>query len=249
MDLNLLSIIGIVIGIIILTVLLVSIFLVFLGVGLIIAFWSAQKVILPRLTLFIISTFELPIKKVIRFFKINMEDNSFSNIDVAKVDVMITQLRIMQNIERFKKVPVEHRAVFIPQCLRAPTCPAPTLPEGLQCIKCGKCGLYRLKEETEKLGYKFFIAPGGTLIKRMAKKYKPRAIVGVGCPHELKEGSALMEAYGLPAVGVLLKRDGCYNTRFDVREYMDMIYLGIEDKKPDNYDELIKEIQGKWEGN
>jgi hypothetical protein len=69
----------------------------------------------------------------------------------------------------------------------------------------------------------------------------------VGCPHELKEGSALMEAYGLPAIGVQLKRDGCYNTRMDVREFMDTIYLGIENQKPSNYDEIIKEIQSKWQ--
>ncbi len=235
-----------IIGIIIVSLLFLSVILVFLGVGLIILFWNAQRIILPRLTLFIVSTFELPIKKVIRFLKINLDDNSFSNIDVAKVDIMIAQLRTLLNKDNFKNTPIEQRAVFVPQCLRSPKCPAPTLPEGLQCIKCGRCGLFLIKEETEKLGYRFFIAPGGTLIKRMVKKYKPRAILGVGCPHELKEGTALMEAYGLPAVGVQLKRDGCYNTRMDVREYMDTIYLGIEDKKPANYDDIIKEIQSKW---
>lgn len=236
-----------IIGIVIVSLFLISIILVFVGVGLIVLFWNAQKIILPRLTLFVVSTFELPIKKVIRFFKINLDDNAYSNIDVAKVDIMIAQLRTMLNKDIFTKVPIEKRAIFIPQCLRSPKCPAPTLPEGLQCIKCGRCGLYLLKEETEKLGYRFFIAPGGTLIKRMVKKYKPLAIIGVGCPHELKEGSALMEAYGLPAIGVQLKRDGCYNTRMDVREFMDTIYLGIENQKPSNYDEIIKEIQSKWQ--
>jgi uncharacterized protein len=234
------------IGIIIVALFLFAILFVFIGVGMIILFWNAQKIILPRLTLFIISTFELPIKKVIRFFKINLDDNSFTNIEVAKVDIMIAQLRTMLNEDKFRKTPISDRAIFLPQCLRSPRCPAPTLPEGLQCIKCGKCGLYLLKEHSEKIGYRFFIAPGGTLIKRMVKKYKPKAVLGVGCPHELKEGTALMEAYGLPSIGVQLKRDGCYNTRIDVREYMNAIYLGIEDKKPSNYDEIIKEIESKW---
>lgn len=236
-----------IIGFVIVALLLVSVILVFLGIGAIVLFWNAQKIILPRLTLFVVSTFELPIKKVIRFLKINLDDNSFTNIDVAKVDIMIAQLRSMLNKENFTKTPVEQRAVFVPQCLRSPRCPAPTLPEGLQCIKCGRCGLFMLKEECEKLGYKFFIAPGGTLIKRMVKKYKPRAVLGIGCPHELKEGTALMEAYGLPAYGVQLKRDGCYDTRINIREFMDAIYLGIEDKKPSNYEEKIKEIESKWQ--
>jgi len=235
-----------VIGIIIVALILLSIILVFLGIGAIVLFWNAQKIILPRLTLFVVSTFELPIKKVIRFLKINLDDNSFTNIDVAKVDIMIAQLRTMLSKDKFTKTPVEDRAIFVPQCLRSPRCPAPTLPEGLQCIKCGRCGLFLLKEECERLGYRFFIAPGGTLIKRMVKKYKPRAVLGIGCPHELKEGSALMEAYGLPAVGVQLKRDGCYDTRIDIREFMDAIYLGMEDKKPSNYEEKIKEIESKW---
>lgn len=236
-----------IIGIIVVFLLIFSIILVLLGVGLIVLFWKAQKIILPRITLFIISTFELPIKKVIRFLKINLDDNAFSNIDVAKVDIMIAQLRSMLNKEKFENTPPDKRAIFVPQCLRSPKCPAPALPEGLQCIKCGRCGLYLVKEECEKLGYKFFIAPGGTLIKRMVKKYKPHALLGIGCPHELKEGSALMEAYGLTAIGVQLKRDGCYNTRINVKELMDAIYLGIEDRKPANYDEIIKEIQSKWE--
>jgi uncharacterized protein len=235
-----------IIGIVIVALFLFSILFIFIGVGLIILFWNAQKIILPRVTLFIISTFELPIKKVIRFFKINLDDTAFTNVEVAKVDIMIAQLRTMLNKENYKKTPVEKRAIFIPQCLRSPKCPAPTLPEGLQCIRCGRCGLYLLKDECEKIGCKFFIAPGGTLIKRMVKKYKPRAVLGVGCPHELKEGTALMEAYGMPAIGVQLKRDGCYNTRMDIREFMDAIYLGIEDKKPSNYDEIIKEIESKW---
>lgn len=236
-----------IIGVIIVALIIFSTILVFLGVGLIVLFWNAQKIILPRLTLFIVSTFELPIKKMIRIFKINLDDNSFTNIDVAKVDIMIAQLRTMLNKEKFEKTPVDRRAVFVPQCLRSPKCPAPTLPEGLQCISCGRCGLYLVKEECEKLGYKFFIAPGGTLIKRMVKKYKPAALLGIGCPHELKEGSSLMEAYGLTAIGVQLKRDGCYNTRINVRELMDAIYLGIEDKKPANYEEKIKEIESKWQ--
>jgi len=209
-----------IIGIIIVALFLFAILFVFVGVGLIILFWNAQKIILPRLTLFIISTFELPIKKVIRFFKINLDDTAFTNVEVAKVDIMIAQLRTMLNKNNFKKTEIKDRAIFIPQCLRSPRCPAPTLPEGLQCIRCGKCGIYLLKDECEKLGYRFFIAPGGTLIKRMVKKYKPRAVLGVGCPHELKEGTALMEAYGMPAIGVQLKRDGCYNTRIDVKEFI-----------------------------
>ena len=81
------------------------------------------------------------------------------------------------------------------------------------------------------LGYTVFIAPGGSLVKRMVKKYKPKAVIGVGCPPEINEGSALMEAYGIPVLSVPLTKDGCVNTCVDIDELLEALHLGIKDVK------------------
>ena len=64
---------------------------------------------------------------------------------------------------------------------------------------------------------------GGSLIKRMVKKYRPKAIIGVGCHMEVKEGTAKMASYGLPVQGVILDRDGCVDTRVDAVKLLEKI--------------------------
>ena len=40
--------------------------------------------------------------------------------------------------------------------------------------------------------------PGSSFIKRMVKKYRPQAIIGVGCLSEVKEGIDMADKLGLP---------------------------------------------------
>ena len=105
----------------------------------------------------------------------------------------------------FETIPIGERAIFFPQCLRSAKCPANLTPEGLKCINCGQCTVTDALRLLELLGYRLFIVPGSSFIKRMVKKYRPRAIIGVGCLSEVKEGLDMSDKLGLIALG-LLKR-------------------------------------------
>ena len=57
--------------------------------------------------------------------------------------------------------------------------------------------------------------PGSSFIKRIIKKYRPGAIVGVGCHMEIKEGLDLCHSHAIPARGVPLSKAGCVATTLD----------------------------------
>ncbi len=101
------------------------------------------------------------------------------------------------NANAFSLVPLAQRAIFVPQCLRSAKCPAHLTPEGLKCVNCGQCTVGEAKILLEKLGYRIFVIPGSSFIKRMVKKYHPKAIVGVGCLTEVKEGIDMADKIGL----------------------------------------------------
>ena len=105
------------------------------------------------------------------------------------------------NTADFERIPVAERAIFMPQCLRSSKCPAHLTPEGLKCRNCGQCNVGEARIMLEKLGYKVFIVPGSSFIKRMVKKYRPKAIIGVGCLSEVKEGIDMADKMGLVVMG------------------------------------------------
>jgi hypothetical protein len=81
------------------------------------------------------------------------------------------------------------------------------------------------------MGYRVFIAPGSTLIKRMMKKYRPEAIIGVGCLMEIKEGLDLCDRAGVVGMGVVTLKDGCVETLVDWNELRDVALIGLPDSR------------------
>jgi hypothetical protein len=69
----------------------------------------------------------------------------------------------------------------------------------------------------------FFVVPGASFIKRMVKKYNPRAILGVGCLQELKEGGEMCEKMKIPAQGIVLLKDGCVSTHLNWGLFYDLL--------------------------
>lgn len=205
------------VGLLVIAIVAIVLILSAIALVLLSVFHKKGKFVLPYFVLSIISTLEVPVERLIKFFQIEGID----------VDLTISQLRNRLNKNAFSKIPANERALFLPQCLRNPNCPARMGDEGIYCINCGQCGIGEIKADAENLGYKVFIAPGGSLVKRMCKRYEPKAVLGVGCAMEIKEGSALIESYGIPVQSVGLLRDGCLDTRVDVFELMKHIYLGI----------------------
>ncbi|MFH0861750.1 MAG: DUF116 domain-containing protein [Candidatus Altiarchaeota archaeon] len=192
---------------------LLAVVLTIMGLALALVFFKTRQIIIPETTLFILNLLEVPIRYML--WVMGIEEDIVSR--------MIVEVRNALYRDRFAGTPYAERAVFIPQCLRSPNCPAPLTAEGIRCLNCGRCGIGKIKEEAESLGYMFFLAPGGSLVKRMVKKYRPNAVLGVGCPMEVVEGTAKMAAYGLPVQGVLLERDGCVDTRIDVVKLMEKL--------------------------
>jgi hypothetical protein len=140
------------------------------------------------------------------------------------------QIHNSLSLKVFEAVPVTDRAVFLHQCLRSATCPANLTPEGLRCINCGQCTAGSALKTLEALGYRLFIVPGSSFIKRMVKKYHPRAIIGIGCLSEVKEGIDMADKIGLVAIGVVTLREGCVETAVNWEDVFNVALLGIDPK-------------------
>lgn len=150
-----------------------------------------------------------------------------TGVDDSMVDDVGVRLRNYINEKEFLKTPCEKRFIFMPQCVRSTECPAKLTPEGIKCVNCGQCRIGEAKNYAEIMGYRFFIVPGSSFIKRIIKKYRPGAIVGVGCHMEIKEGLDLCHSHSIPARGVPLTTSGCVATTLDWEQF----YEAIRDKE------------------
>jgi hypothetical protein len=142
---------------------------------------------------------------------------------------VMVRLQNIVNKKRFMATPVSERAIFVPHCLRAMACPAHLHPEeGVKCRSCGLCSIGYAKKMFGQLGYMFFIVPGSSFIKRLIKEHRPKAIVGIGCLMEVKEGNAMAERYGLVSMGVVSIKDGCVETAVNWDEVFEIALLGLD---------------------
>jgi uncharacterized protein len=157
-------------------------------------------------------------KGMFRFF--GLEDRELYTFLIKLVNSM--------NSAEFSRIPVTERAIFIPQCLRSSKCPAHLTPEGLKCRNCGQCDVGPARLLLEKMGYKVFIVPGSSFIKRMVKKYRPKAIIGVGCLAEVKEGMDMADKLGLVVMGVVTLKEGCVETIANWPDIYEIAILGID---------------------
>jgi uncharacterized protein len=184
------------------------------------------------LVLFIVSIVFLSIKhgkfyspKLLRIGFDHMEKKMRSvcrifGLKDSELTIFFIQLHNTMSENDFSMIPTEDRAIFLPHCLRSSKCPAELTPEGLLCEHCGRCDLDHSIKELEDMGYKVFIVPGSTFIGRMVKKYLPRAIIGVGCIREVKDGLEFADKIGVVVMGVVNKTDGCVETLADWPELM-----------------------------
>ncbi|WOF17311.1 DUF116 domain-containing protein [Methanoplanus sp. FWC-SCC4] len=155
---------------------------------------------------------------------------NFFSLDDKELTAFFIRLHNTMNSKAFSKIESSKRAVFLPQCLRNSQCPANLTPEGLQCRRCGRCEIGQNIDRLENLGYNVWIAPGSTLIKRMVIKYKPEAVIGIGCLVEVKEGLDLLDKINIVGMGVLTMKDGCVETALNWNDLFEVALLGLEDK-------------------
>ncbi len=149
-------------------------------------------------------------------------------LEDSEVLTFFIYLHNTMNKKSFSGIPVSERAVFLPQCLRSSRCPAHLSPEGLKCRSCGECTIGYWRKILEEMGYRVFIVPGSSFIKRMVKKYHPRGIIGVGCLAEVKEGVEMADKIGLVSMGVVTLKDGCVETLVNWDDVMEVAVLGLD---------------------
>ncbi len=177
--------------------------------------FKTEKFIFPGFMLFSITLLENLVKALFRLIK--MDDSIVDDVGIT--------LKNKISLRKFRETPVNKRLIFFPQCLRAVTCPSKLSPEGMQCIDCGACEIGKARKSAEKLGYKVYIVPGSSFIRRLIRKHKPEAILGVGCMTEIKAGLEMCEKIDLFGVGLVLEKAGCVSTVLD----WDKFYEFIED--------------------
>lgn len=176
-------------------------------------FVQKNRLFFPRWALIFLIIFELPVKLISRKF----------GIEKKQIDLMIVQITNNFMKEAYTATPYKDRAVFLPHCLRWEKCPAPLTAEGIDCKMCGKCPVSDVVKVGKELGTRVFVCPGSTVVKRMIKKYRPKAILGIGCHKETKEGAEIVIFFNLPAQAVVLQRDGCVNTLVDKEEVIEQM--------------------------
>jgi hypothetical protein len=203
-----------------LTIIIIVVAVVSAFVLVIISLYSIRKgrLYFPRVLKTGLVLLEGLMKAMFRFF--GLEDR--------ELFTFLIKLHNSMNTAEFTRIPVAERAIFMPQCLRSSQCPAHLTPEGLKCQGCGRCSVSEAHEMLERLGYRIFIVPGSSFIKRMVKKYKPKAIMGVGCLAEVKEGIDMADKLGLVVMGVVTLKEGCVETVVNWADIYEVALLGID---------------------
>lgn len=200
-------------------ILFLLLFLLFAFIIVSVVFLSIKhgKFYFPKLIRTGFSYMEGAIQNICALFGLNEED----------LTIFFIQLHNRMSEGDFARIETKDRAVFLPHCLRSSKCPASLTDEGLFCMHCGNCELDSSIKELEEMGYRVFIVPGSTFIGRMVKRYMPRAIIGVGCLREIKDGLDFADRIGVVVMGVVNKTDGCIETLADWPELMKVASLKL----------------------
>ncbi len=155
----------------------------------------------------------------------------------TQVKEIAVQLYNIHNEKEFNKIPSEHIILFLPHCLRvADRCKGVYNEEGLHCKHCTKdCKINQITRVAQKLGYRYFVVPGGAMVFNIAKKYQPQGVIAVACYNELREGSSRTESeYKVPFQVIPLCKDGCVNTDVCVEDVVQVLSRSDYNTKENN---------------
>ena len=195
--------------VIILAIILIILFIIVLILGLLII--KKDKIIFPRFLLYIVDLLYSPFKKIACFLK--LDENLIDDISIKVRDEL--------NKEKFRHVPAEKTLIFLPHCLRHKDCPATLQKEGLNCTECGLCSIGAIKKRSEPLGYKLYIVPGSSFVKKIVMENKFKAVIGVACHEDLSQMMMMLSDF-CPQ-GVLLEKTGCFETKVNVKKVFEII--------------------------
>lgn len=124
--------------------------------------------------------------------------------------------------ERLKNIPYSERIVLLPQCLRSNQCKAPKKEFGIvECQKCYQkrddglnCPIPTMISLAYDIGYtNVYIFTGGTgIFNFFTQNNPPKAVLGIACEPEIKEGLEKMNQMGVISQVEYLLEDGCAET-------------------------------------
>jgi len=191
-----------------------------MGLALAYIVFKRKMLIFPAFILFVLDSFQMMSKKAVML----LGGNEYM------IEIVGTEIRNKLSKEKFKQIPYSERMIILPQCLRKLECPARmSSGDGLICAGCGRCKVAEITKKADELGYKgVIVVPGGGFIKRILKKYNPKAIIGVACPHEVQGGMTQLAKTGVVLQGIILTYGGCVETKVDLNEVYDMMVLSSQ---------------------
>lgn len=117
------------------------------------------------------------------------------------------------------------KMLFLPRCLREPSCEAKEKKDaGLLCELCNEfCQIFQIKNWAEGYQFEVFVVPGGSLVRQLVAKHRPKRIFGVACQKEID----LIANDGLPKTLIIdyvpLLVDGCVETKVNLERIKDKI--------------------------
>jgi len=137
------------------------------------------------------------------------------------------EIRNKLNEEEFKQVPKNERIILLPHCLRHKDCPCKYNEFGLVCDGCEieECQIFRIRKLAKERGCETYVLPGGSMVKKIVKEKRPKAVIGVACYEEANLGMDKLKEVGIPCQAVLLLKDGCKDTLVDIDEIKEKMDL------------------------
>ena len=196
-----------------LVVFLIIIIAILIIIFLILALFMAKKnqIKFPRFLLYIVDLLYSPLKTIAQFL----------NLDDHLIDDIAIKVRNDLNKEQYKKIPADKTLIFLPHCLRHKDCPATLQKEGLNCTECGLWSIGVIKKKAEPMGYKLYIVPGSSFVKKIVMENKFQSVLGVACHEDLNQMMMLLSDF-YPQ-GVLLEKTGCFETKVNVKKVFEKI--------------------------
>lgn len=111
--------------------------------------------------------------------------------------------------DRFALIPFSDRVLFLSHCITK-----------------------KLKEEirqyAEELGYKVHVVGGGSIVYKIMKREKPKAVAGIACIPELEMAVAKTK---LPLCIIRLDTDGCKDTSVDLEKVKKALSVMVNNDK------------------
>jgi hypothetical protein len=142
-------------------------------------------------------------------------------IEPENIDKIYIELKNDIDRDDFKNIHASKKIVFLPQCLRnSVKCKAKLGEFGYECIDCCNCKASQVKKEAESIGYKVFIVPGGSMVKKIIEKNRPHAVAGVACMNEL---AMALDEFRIPTQSIELSKDGCVDTDVELEKVINIL--------------------------